>query len=334
MDAVKPGEVVLPEVCPAPRGGIDLELAKALLEVSILPMMVTPILDPVVESSGTPALYPEPPIHVLSVDEQVPVLESVDEQVPVLVSSPLREVAGSPVRDNSPSFLASPTGSVYGPITSPISPSLRMDDVSRPPSGLAMMDQYLPRDSSLLGESKDLPLLPMPLTPRPVVEEMVLGSAVGSPTGGPVAAPSQRMPDLSREGPFDVHQDASVLGASPRVLNSLPGCQYRMTTYDEDNNSSDFFPAYGIHLHDPRLLEYVGAPEPARLLSRSPEYWLHHMGRERTLAAALQLQHDAGLILSNLQVLGQLSPPSTGCHRRSCGWHLIRSRFRRRQCSL
>ena len=67
----------------------------------------------------------------------------------------------------------------------------------------------------------------------------------------------------------------------------------------------DFSPAYGIHLHDPRLLEYVGAPESARLLSRSPEYWLHHMGRERTIAAALQLQHYAGLILSNLQVLGQ-----------------------------
>ena len=29
------------------------------------------------------------------------------------------------------------------------------------------------------------------------------------------------------------------------------------------------------------------------------------MGREKTLAAALQLQHDAGLIMSNIQVLGQ-----------------------------
>ena len=46
-------------------------------------------------------------------------------------------------------------------------------------------------------------------------------------------------------------------------------------------------------------------PESARLLSHSPEYWLHHMGREKTLSAALQLQHDAGLILSNLQVLQQ-----------------------------
>ena len=189
----------------------------------------------------------------------------------MLVASSLREVAGSPVLDNSPSYLASPTGSVSGPRTSLISPSLRTDDVSRPPSGLAPMDQYLPRDISLL-------------------------------LGEPVAAASQCIPDLSREGPFDVHQDASESGASPRVLDSLRGCQYRMTSYDEDTNRSEFNPAYGIHLHNPRLLEYVCAPESARLLSRSPEYCLHH---ERTLAAALQLQHDAGLILSNLQVLGQ-----------------------------
>ena len=70
------------------------------IEVAVLPMMVTPIVDPVVESSVTPALYPVPPIPVLSVNEQVPVLESVDDQVPVLVSSSLREVAGSPVLDN------------------------------------------------------------------------------------------------------------------------------------------------------------------------------------------------------------------------------------------
>ena len=68
---------------------------------------------------------------------------------------------------------------------------------------------------------------------------------------------------------------------------------------------SDLNPAYGLHLHDPRLLEYVGAHESARLLSRTPEYWLHHMGRDRAMLAALQLQHDAGLILSNLQVLCQ-----------------------------
>ena len=78
-----------------------------------------------------------------------------------------------------------------------------------------------------------------------------------------------------------------------------------MTSYDVANDRSDISPVYGIHLHDPRLLEYVGAPELARLLIRTPEYWLHHMGCEKTLAAALQLQHDAGLTMSNIQVLGQ-----------------------------
>ena len=59
-----------------------------------------------------------------------------------------------------------------------------------------------------------------------------------------------------------------------------------------------------MQLHDSRLLEYVGAGVGIR--SRSPEYWVQHIGRERTLSATLQLQHDAGLILSNVQVLQQL----------------------------
>ena len=68
----------------------------------------------------------------------------------------------------------------------------------------------------------------------------------------------------------------------------------------------DYTLEHEVQLNDPRFLEYVGAPESARLISRSPEYWVHHMGRENALSAALQLQHDAGLILSNVQVLQQL----------------------------
>ena len=134
-------------------------------------------------------------------------------------------------------------GSVSEPIPSRISPSLRTDDVSGPPSGMAPMDQYLPHDASLLlGESTDFPFLPAPLTPRQIIEKLVPGSVEGSPTGEPVAAASLSMPDLSREGPFDVHQDSSRSGASPRVLDSLRGCQYRMTSYDEDTSSSEFNP--------------------------------------------------------------------------------------------
>ena len=79
-----------------------------------------------------------------------------------------------------------------------------------------------------------------------------------------------------------------------------------MTSYDEETSGPHFTPAYSVQLHDPRLLEYVGAPESARLTSRSPEYWVYHMGREKAMSAALQLHHDAGLILSNVQVLQQL----------------------------
>ena len=136
---------------------------------------------------------------------------------------------------------------------------------------------------------------------------VVPGSVVSSPAGDTeVAGDHQGLPDLSLEGPIDVHQDRPVSGASPRVLDGMQGCPYRMMSYGQDSDGPDFSPAYGVQLHDPRFLEYVGALESARLLSRSPEYWLHHLGHEKTLGAALQLQHDAELILSNVQVLQQL----------------------------
>ena len=79
-----------------------------------------------------------------------------------------------------------------------------------------------------------------------------------------------------------------------------------MTSYKERVSVSDLDPSYGIHLHDPRMMEYMGAPESARLLGRTPEYWLEHMGRERTIQAALRLHHDASLIMTNIQIMSQL----------------------------
>ena len=105
-------------------------------------------------------------------------------------------------------------------------------------------------------------MLPAPLTPRRMVEGMVVpGSVVSSPAGNT---------DMAS-------------GASPRELDGMRGCQYRMTSYDQESGGPDFSPVYGIQLHDPRLLEYVGAPESAGLLSCSPEYWLHHLEYEKTL---------------------------------------------------
>ena len=117
-----------------------------------------------------------------------------------------------PILDLFPTYLIFPTHSDYDPVTSPISPSLQEDSlhvVFLPPNSPATMDQYLLEDRDLLsGDAVDLPLLSLPLLPLPATDDSVPGSSVVSPAGEPVVVPSDMMPDLSREGPFDVHQDA------------------------------------------------------------------------------------------------------------------------------
>ena len=282
----------------SPTSGVDLEVVHALLEVGVLPAMVTPIVDPVVEFPLTPATYPVPPVPLMSFGDSV-LLE---------VAPPAGLAVGSPARRetllcqvSSPALVASSRL----PLSSPV---LRSASNVIPPSGLAAMDQEMSWSASLpLGVSADSPLLLAPLTPRRMVEGMAVpGSVVSSPAWDTdMAGGHQQMPDLSLEGPFDVHQDRPTSGASPRVLDGMQGCQYCMTLYNQESGGPDISHVYGIQLHDPRLLEYVGAPESDRLLSRSPEYGLHHLGHEKTFAAALQLQYDTGLIPSNIQVLQQ-----------------------------
>ena len=155
------------------------------------------------------------------------------------------------------------------------------------------MDRILARDLDLLMDNEsDLPSLPSSLLPVmsprvPPSEPHVVPSAGGSS-------------DLSREVPFDVSQDSSVSGATPLVMDNLPGCQYRTTTY-KDTQATTADPGCGLQLQNPRFLEYVGTPESARLLTRSPEYWLHHMTHDEAVGAALQLQHDTGLMMTSLQ---------------------------------
>ena len=159
----------------------------------------------------------------------------------------------------------------------------------------AVTNQTQPESSPSLMGSVAGGLLPV----IPLTAGQATASRPGMELG--VVGESPEVADRSREGPFDIHQDHSRSVASPWLLHL-----FRMTSYDVESDGPNFAPEHGVQLHDPRLLEYVGAPESARLTSRSPEYWVHHMGREKALSAALQLQHDAGLILSNVQVLQQL----------------------------
>ena len=71
---------------------------------------------------------------------------------------------------------------------------------------------------------------------------------------------------------------------------------------------------YGLQLHHPRFLEFIGAPESARLLNQSPSFWVDRLGEECAMAAAVKLQRDAGLMMSNLQILAKFV---TSLHRMS-----------------
>ena len=91
---------------------------------------------------------------------------------------------------------------------------------------------------------------------------------------------------------------------SPLINASMPGCPFRMTSYTGPA-TVDADTRYGLQLHHPRFLEFIGAPESARLLNQSPSFWVDRLGQESAMAAAVNLQWDAGFMMTNLQILGQ-----------------------------
>ena len=99
----------------------------------------------------------------------------------------------------------------------------------------------------------------------------------------------------------------------PLLETALPGCPYRFSEY-VGQPFSDGNPAFGLQLHHPRFLEFVGAPDSARLLYRSTTLWVDQLGKEQAMAAAVNLQRDTGIILSNFQILTQFA---TSLHRMS-----------------
>ena len=134
----------------------------------------------------------------------------------------------------------------------------------------------------------DLLLLSMPSPPSPARQSPrePLASVVSSPM------------DLSREGPFGACCVLADTGSHPLILDGLPGCPYCMTSYLEED-IAEVDPAFGVQLHHPRFLECIGAPESAQLLGHSPAESVQTIDKQDVMAAALQLQWDAGLMASN-----------------------------------
>ena len=77
--------------------------------------------------------------------------------------------------------------------------------------------------------------------------QMVMASAVSSRPEG-WSSDTPRTTDISREGPFDAYASPVDTEVSHLVTTGLPGCPY----------------AFGMQLHHPRFLEFIGAPECAR----------------------------------------------------------------------
>ena len=126
----------------------------------------------------------------------------------------------------------------------------------------------------------------------------VLASGV-SPDSIPWSTTEDFIRDIAREGPFDASATPMDTEESPLISTGLPGCPYRMTSYT-GTTLADADETYGLQLHHPWFLEFIGALESARLLNHSPSFWVTCLGEECAMAAAVNLQRDAGLMMSNL----------------------------------
>ena len=199
----------------------DVDLAQVLAAFGTLPVIVTPIRDPEEERVVPPAECRAPDAQVGSL-----VTLAGPTVVPANITQP-------------------PTGSVGCspmPLMTPAVPAQE--------ENLFQGQPWF--DPSSGGEPADKRLPAAPLTSRP---------ATASHHDDELDAVRERVnvPDLSREGPFDIHQGHHHSGTSPRLRQDTQGCPFRMTSYDVEKGGPDFSPAYGVQLHDPRLLEYAGA---------------------------------------------------------------------------
>ena len=238
-----PTQIAVPAIPPAgtadPFGrgeGFDMELAKVLCEVSVLPSLVSPLQEVEVHPCADASDYATP---------AVPELETVLESPGYTV---LEELGCSwrPEFAPVPEVVCADEGGHLRSLQEPLTPQTVGSTVAPTVADVTP-----------------------PTVPLTSVQTAVSPATKGSPSATECVVTNDAGPDLSREGPFDARDAIHEQGQSP---DSMSGCQYRMTSYEDRTNRDDLDPSYGIHLHDPRMMEYMGAPESARLLGRTPEY--------------------------------------------------------------
>ena len=244
---VDPGtdcEDELPAPADVPAVGnqdMDSELQSVFIDVVLLPTMITPVSD-------------------------------VDRALcaPDYVEAVFAPPAVSPVVTRPPTVTTSTETNLVLPIRSPASATAVgiSSERSTPPVAAVPEDFLLFHTAMMSQTHPETSLFPQVHAPGP---------DVGLVAGG--VMPDRR--DRPREGPFNAHHDRQGSTTSPQLLQETQGCLFRMTSHDAESDGPNFSLEHGVQLTDPRFLEYVGAPESARLMSRSPEYWVHQMGVEK-----------------------------------------------------
>ena len=215
------------------RDNFDLNLAKVLLDVSVMTTMVSPIEDSIVIETTEVAEYAAP---------EIPTVETVTESPGIAVPQESRIVTNWVPR-YSPISMTSTVGGEARPMST-VQPSPYLPPVmaTPPPSCTETLDQFLPNMPSPLGEPSQSPGQE-DMTKEPETEVFIVEASKESPSAMGHQADQVGGPDLSREGPFEVHDVPPTSGQSPLVLNSLPGCQYCMTSYDDRDSRADLDPA-------------------------------------------------------------------------------------------
>ena len=115
----------------SPTSGVDVDVTRALLEVGVLPAMVTPIVDPAVGFSMSPATYPMPPVPMMS----------IGNSIPLEVAPPADLAVGSPARSEITLRRVASPASVASSGLPPSSLVLRPAPDVDPPSSLAAIEQ-------------------------------------------------------------------------------------------------------------------------------------------------------------------------------------------------
>ena len=178
--------------------------------------------------------------------------------------------------DLFPVFVASPRTGIYLTLLSPISyEAAESHDcaIGSPATSLSITDHTA--NLQLLTP----PLIPFPDTILVQADPALLLRHIRIFSRHRSRFPwSTRCRFLSRKGPFDASTEPAATRDHPLISAGWAGCPYRMTSYRDDDHSC-VVSLFGVHVHHPRFLEWVGAPESARLLCHPPAEWLQVMNR-------------------------------------------------------